>query len=88
MAYLKQTSVMPDPGILPTWDEVSLLSSFSLITETKEQENIQKPSSLDLNLKYCLFLHLNKKVKQFKKSKEISKVVENGPLATDILRVK
>lgn len=61
---------------LPTQNEVSLLSSFSLITETKDQGDFQKPSSKELNTKYCLFydyfLHLNKEIKQCKKSKKQS----------------
>lgn len=67
------------------------LSSFSLTPETKDRADIQTPSSEDTRLTYCLFynhfLHLKKEIKQFpeRHSNQQSRVVCNGPLATDIL---
>lgn len=58
---------MLSADVLPNQDEVSLLFNFSLITETKDQADIQTSSSEDHNLKYFLFyncfFYLNKEIK-------------------------
>lgn len=61
---------------LPTQDEVSLLSSFSLIPETKYQANIQKPSSEGHGLKYHPFYNtfstLRRKSRNSRRAKQLA----------------
>jgi len=58
VAQMQQTSGMLNAAVEPTQDEVSPLSSCSLIPETKDRADIQTPSSGNISLKIPPLLQL------------------------------
>lgn len=79
---------MLNGALEPARNEVSPLSSCSLIPETKDRADIQTPSSGDISLKhrlfYSYFVPQGNQTIQEGQSDQQTKVICNGPLATDL----